>query len=314
MALTISPMDASFGVTVSGIDFTGGICAEDQRVLHDLWLEHGILLLRGVNASAEQQIEFSRLFGALESHPLKTIRSGAHPELIELSSEDARNSPRQRWDGEEVIGRLPWHKDLIYTARPNRGAVLRAVVLPERDGETGFGDQALAYDALPETTKTRIHGLEVVYRFEVNLFKMPFLDTSGYDPGPNGPKSPADLDFPDFPDSLYPLVLVHPVTGRKSLNVCPMFMDHLHGVDAKMGDTLLQELVAHVCRPEFTYLHTWVAGDMILWDNWRMMHSARGIRPGERRLIHRTTITGYSGDAGERALGRALNSHSAAPN
>ena len=308
MAFTINPLCERFGVAVTGVDFSDPFSAQDRHLLHELWLEHGIMLVRGKHASARAQIAFSRIFGELEAHPLKTIRSHAYPELIELSSDDARNSPMQRWDEQDVIGRLPWHKDLIYTARPNRGAVLRAVVLPEHDGETGFGDQTLAYDALPDEMKARIDGLEVVYRFEVNLFKMPFLDTSGYDPGPDGPQSPGDLGFPDFPDSLYPLVFVHPVTGRKSLNVCPMFMDHLHGVDREQGDSLLRELVEHVARPEFTYLHKWREGDMILWDNWRLMHSAPGIRPGEKRLIHRTTI------AGDRSLGRPLGEVRAAVN
>jgi len=39
---------------------------------------------------------------------------------------------------------------------------------------------------------------------------------------------------------------------------------------------------------------------MILWDNWRAMHCARGTPPGTKRLIHRTTI------AGGVALGRQL--------
>lgn len=291
MSMLVAPLCNRFGVQVSGIDFNEPLTAAQEFQFRDLWLEHGIVLVRGKNVSPEAQIGFSRLFGDLEEHPLKNIRSKTYPELMELSSEDERSSPRQRWGEDEVIGRLPWHKDLIYTARPNRGAVLRAVVLPEHDGETGFGDQTLAYEALSDVMKARIDGLRVVYRFEVNLFKMPFLDTEGYDPGPNAPQKPADVGYPDFPDSLYPLVIVHPETGRKSLNVCPMFMDHIHDFDKEEGDALLRELVAHVTQPQFTYLHSWHVGDMILWDNWRLMHSAPGIRPGEQRLIHRTTIT-----------------------
>jgi len=64
------------------------------------------------------------------------------------------------------------------------------------------------------------------------------------------------------------------------------------GVAPEESDALLRELVAHVTRPEFCYLHTWTPGEMILWDNWRFMHSAPGIKPGDRRVIHRTTILG----------------------
>ncbi|MDY0007683.1 MAG: TauD/TfdA family dioxygenase [Spongiibacteraceae bacterium] len=301
MTLTISPLCDNFGVAVSGIDFAVPITAEEQRQLYSLWLEHGIMLIRGKNVTPEAQIAFSRLFGELEAHPLKNIRSEKYPELMELNSEDTRTNPVARWDGEAVIGRLPWHKDLIYTAKPNRGALLRAVKLPEHDGETGFGDQTKAYEALSPEMKARIDGLEVVYRFELNLLNMPFLDTSNYEPGPNVPKKPSDLGFQDFPDSLYPLVFVHPETGRKSLNVCPMFVDRIHNMDKAEGDALLHELVAHVTRPEFTYMHKWREGDMVLWDNWRLMHTAAGVRPGEKRLIHRTTIVG------DQVLGKVLD-------
>ena len=42
----------------------------------------------------------------------------------------------------------------------------------------------------------------------------------------------------------------------------------------------------------------WQQDDMVLWDNWRMLHSARGVPPGEARKMRRTTI------AGDYALGR----------
>ena len=37
-----------------------------------------------------------------------------------------------RYHGEDIVGRLDWHIDLHYTGRPNHGALLRAVVVPEQ--------------------------------------------------------------------------------------------------------------------------------------------------------------------------------------
>ena len=53
--------------------------------------------------------------------------------------------------------------------------------------------------------------------------------------------------------------------------------------------------------PEFHYFHQWQPGDMVLWDNWRAMHCATGVKPGVERVIHRTTI---KGDA---TLGRVVD-------
>jgi taurine dioxygenase len=292
MTLGISPLSEQLGVVVEGVDFARpleGSVADELRVL---WREHGLLLVRGSNVTPEAQIAFSRLFGELEAHPLKTIRAGAWPELMELDSRDQRTNPLSYWNDEPVIGRLPWHKDLIYTARPNHGAVLRAVDIPATDGETGFGDQQKAWEALPPSMQSRLEGLEVVYRFGVNLLEMPFLDTSHYRPGPGVPRSTKEAGFPDFPDSVYPLVMRHPVTSKHVLTISPMFMLRLEGLPAAEGEALGRELVAHVTRPEFCHLHRWTPGEMILWDNWRFMHSSPGIPPGQQRMIHRTTIVG----------------------
>lgn len=298
MSISIAPLSDQLGVIVSGIDFARPADDALRQQLRDLWQQHGMLLIRGANVSPEAQIEFSRIFGQLEAHPLKTIRADKYPELMELNSDDTRTNPVAYWGGKAVIGRLPWHKDLIYTAKPNHGAILRAVLIPDNDGETGYGDQQKAYDALSADMKKRIEPLEVVYRFDVNFRNMPFIDTSNYEPGPDTPTSTRQLGFPDFPDSIYPLVLVHPVTGRRSLNISPMFLHRIANRPEAEGTPLLQELVAHVTKPQFCYLHKWTPGEMILWDNWRFMHSAPGISPGDHRIIHRTTILG------DRILGR----------
>ena len=288
--ITATALSNNVGLAVEGIDLSRPLerMVEDQ--LRTLWLEHGLLLLRGQCRTVAEQIRFSRVFGELEIHPLERIRHKDHPELIELNSADEQTNPTSSWDGEDWIGRLGWHTDLIYSGKPNLGAVLRAVILPANDGQTGYADRGAAYDALPDSVKEAIADLEVVYRFEVNLYRMPYLDTSGYLAGPGAPDKPADVGFPDFPDSVYPLVVSHPVSGRKVLNVCPMFLSHIRDRPEGGGDPLLQSLVDHVTDERFSYHHSWKRDDIILWDNWRMMHCAPGIRPGDERLIHRTTI------------------------
>jgi len=288
--ITATALLNDVGVAVDGIDLSRPLERAVEEELRALWLEHGLLLLRGQCRTVAEQIRFSRTFGELEIHPLERIRHKDYPELIELNSADEQTNPTSSWDGEDWIGRLGWHTDLIYSGKPNLGAVLRAVILPANDGQTGYADRGAAYNALPDSVKEEIADLEIVYRFEVNLYRMPYLDTSGYLAGPGAPDKPSDVGFPDFPDSVYPLVVSHPVSGRKVLNVCPMFLSHIRGRREGGGDPLLQSLVDHVTDKRFSYHHSWERDDIILWDNWRMMHCAPGIRPGDERLIHRTTI------------------------
>ena len=199
--------------------------------------------------------------------------------------------------------------DLHYTGKPNHGALLRALIVAEEDGLTGFGDLEKAYNALDDTTKARIADIEVAYQFNMQRRKMRFVDVEGYEPGPGLPQKPSDIGFPDFPDSIYPAVVVHPVTGRKILEIVEQFLDRVidpetAGMSAAEADDLLRELVAHTRKPEFHYFHKWQRGDMVLWDNWRAMHSTTGTAPGVKRLINRTTIEG------DVVLGRQLQAAS----
>jgi len=297
MSLRTRPLD-HVGVEVLDFDINEPIRDETKSELESLWNEHAILLFRGQDIDAPKQIEFSRIFGPLEKHPLKTTRSAEYPELFELVNGGPNDKLQTAfYNGEEVVGRLDWHMDLHYTGRPNRGALIRAVQIASEDGETGFGDLAKAYAALPTELQERIAGLEVAYRFNMQRRDMRFVDVTGYEPGPHSPKVPADMGFPDFADSIYPIVVEHPVTGVQVLEIVEQFLDRViepekSGMSAEQGDELLRELVAHTRKPEFHYFHKWKQGDMVLWDNWRAMHCTKGTKPGVKRVVNRTTIEG----------------------
>jgi taurine dioxygenase len=296
----------SVGAEVSGFDINAAMTPELQAELKALWYEHGILLFRGQDVTPEKQIEFSRIFGPLEMHPLATTTSLEYPELFVLENGGDKDKYQTAfYQGQAVVGRLDWHKDLHYTGKPNHGALLRAVVVAAEDGLTGFGDLQKAYDALDPALQQKLAGLEVASQFNMQRRQMRFVDMEGYEPGPDSPQKPSDMGFPDFPDAVYPIVVQHPVTGANLLEIVEQFLDRVieperAGMTDTEADALLRELVAHTRKPEFHYFHEWEEGDMVLWDNWRAMHCTTGTAPGVKRLINRTTI------AGEVMLGRQL--------
>jgi taurine dioxygenase len=305
MTLEIKPLN-NVGVEVTGFDINAPISDETKEELKSLWYQHGILIFRNQDITAEKQIEFSRIFGPLELHPLKATTSDDYPELFVLESggdKDGFNTGFYK--GEEIVGRLDWHIDLHYTGRPNHGALLRAVVVQQDDGLTGFGDLAAAYDALSDDIKTQLQDLEIAYAFCMQRKHMRYVNLEGYQPGPQSPRKPSDMNFPDFADTVYPAVHTHPISGRKVLGTVEQFLDRVtnRGVIGLSNDEaieLLEFLVDHIRKPEFHYFHEWREGDMVLWDNWRAMHCTTGTRPGVKRLINRTTI------AGDVQLGRVL--------
>jgi len=297
------------GVEVSGFDITAAVDDDLKQELISLWDEHAILVFRGQDVTPERQIEFSRIFGPLESHPLKATISPEYPELFMLASDPEQEKYlTASYQGQTMVSKLDWHMDLHYTGKPNRGALLRAVVCAEEDGLTGFGDLAKAWDALDAVTQALLEKIEVTYAFSMQRRHMRFVDLEGYEPGPYSPRKPSDINYPNFPEIAYPAVVTHPVTGRKILEICEQFLERIvtpHQADLSNDEAieLLEMLVAHTRKPEFHYFHEWQEGDMVLWDNWRAMHCATGTKPGIKRVIHRTTI------AGDATLGRVVDSN-----
>ncbi|MEM9255842.1 MAG: TauD/TfdA family dioxygenase [Pseudomonadota bacterium] len=306
MALSIRPLD-NVGVEVSGFDIREPVDEALAQELVALWNEHAILLFRKQEVTPANQIAFSRLFGELELHPIEETRSLEYPELFTLVNDPDKEKFMTATYAEGLrVNKLDWHMDLHYTGKPNRGALLHGVVCAKEDGLTGFGDLAVAYDALDADTRALLEKVEVTYAFSVQRRHMRYVDLQGYEPGPFSPRKPADIHYPNFPEVAYPAVLTHPVTGRRVLEICEQFLEriiapHRVGLSNDEAIELLERLVRHTRQPEFHYFHHWRPGDMILWDNWRAMHCATGTKPGVERLIHRTTIMG------DATLGRVLD-------
>jgi len=305
MSLKVKSL-ANVGVEVSGFDIRKPLPDELKQELVQLWNVHGIVLFRNQDIDPRLQIEFSRVFGALEMHPLKATTSDEYPELFMLVNDPVKEKyMTASYKGKTIVSKLDWHMDLHYTGKPNRGAILRSVVVAKEEGRTGFGDLAKAYDALDDKTKALLEKLEVVYSFSMQRRHMRFVDLDDYEPGAFSPMKPSDMQFPGFPEVAYPAVVTHPVTGRKVLEIAEQMLDrfvapHKAGLSNDEAIDLMQMLVEHTRKAEFHYFHQWRDGDLILWDNWRAMHCTTGTAPGVERVIHRTTIMG------DRALGRVL--------
>lgn len=277
-----------------------------RQDLRDHWLQDGLLVFRGSEVTPQFQIELSRVFGELEVHPIPELVTAGTPELITLVS-DQNKEGRFEIDGKPSIAFLPWHSDLVFTDRINHGGVLTARQISSWGGETGFIDQVQAYDLLPDDLKAQIEGLEIVYQLCVNPGYSRYgtksavrtLRMSEFE------KSVGPRLESDYPPVVHPMVFRQPDTGRKVLNISPFGALHILGRDDEAGHALLQRLVDHLVSCP-AYHHRWKPSEMLLWDNWRMVHSVSGAAPDEVRVMQRTTIMGDYG------LGRKLSPHQAA--
>ena len=298
--------EPAFGASVHGLTRGDLDDAETGEALRALWIEKGVLHFTGLDGT-EALVALSRIFGNLERHMFKESWVDGFPELVNIKYWRGNGSVYEV-AGQERGGFLPWHSDLIYSDKINRGGILRAVDIPAHgDGRTGFIDRIPAYETLPDDLKRRIEGLHVVYAMDLNIEHMRFGKPDGarlIELAPSALRIMA-REY-SYPRILHPMVFEQPETGRKVLNVSPWFALGIYEMGGPEGEALLAEVIAHCTEAAPRYFHEWRAGDMVLWDNWRTLHCATGVDPDDRRVMQRTTITG------DYALGRKLDGASAA--
>jgi taurine dioxygenase len=93
-------------------------------------------------------------------------------------------------------------------------------------------------------------------------------------------------------EAVHPVVITHPLSGRKSLYVNPGFTVCFEGWTHEESQPLLQHLFRHATRPEYTCRFRWRDGSIAFWDNRATWHYAANDYHGSRRLLHRITIGG----------------------
>jgi taurine dioxygenase len=296
----------TFGVVVSALEPQAIATPKVRNQLYDLWIDKGVIVFKGL-ADLETQIQLSEIYGKPEIHPLLVGIERPREHFVIAEIEYVReDGDLYEIDGELRGGYLPWHFDLAYMEKINHGGILRGAVLPKRGGETGFIDRIAAYSALPEDLKERIEGLWVIHHYLADATKAKFGERPDRCLQLSRNIQMA-LEHPSVQAPVsHPLVYTQKETGRKVLNVSPWHAVAIEGMENAEGDALLKRVIDHLIRPEFAYFHKWEDNDMVLWDNWRMLHCACGVPPGEQRKMRRTTI------AGDYELGRRPGATAAA--
>ena len=167
--LDIRPEDGPIGAEITGLDLTRPLDDESFAEIEAALVRHAAVVIRDNLLTPPQLAAFSRRFGAPQINVRAEARNADTPEVFWISNitEDGKAV------GSHDAGRY-WHFDLCYLKAPSRVTLLNALEVPSRDGEvfgdTQFASAAAAYDALPETMKTRLDGLEAAngYRFMWN--------------------------------------------------------------------------------------------------------------------------------------------------
>ena len=231
-----------------------------------LLVQRGVLVFRQLCLNDEQQVTLARLLGRL--------REEGDNGIFKITLDERANAR-----ADYLKGSFLWHIDGTHDDVPIFASLLSGRVLSATGGQTEFASSYAAYEALPQTTKSRIQDLKVIHSVETSMRR------AGIE------ASEANLQYwRSIPDKVQNLVWSHK-SGRKSL-VIGCHASHVVGMEREEGRKLLEELLAWATQPRFVYRHAWSVGDLLIWDNTGVLHRAEPYPSNSGRMMHRTTLLG----------------------
>jgi taurine dioxygenase len=293
--------DLHFGARVTGL--TKAMAADPalQAELNAVFEDRGVIVFSGMEPTLETQQAVSNIFGPPKRMPLKTSTTAPddpYASVLEITREPgAVDNQVVEVGGQRLCNWRPFHFDHAYTKELNRGGVLRCVIMPPAGGLTGFVDGVQLYRDMDPDLRARIEGLYVIYTlntlFTDMRFGLPRDFRQVVDEAPefvNSIRAHSD----SLPRAMHPAVWTRR-DGQKVLHVSGQHSVGVAGHENPEGDALLGAVCQEIIDKAKPYFHDWKPDDMVLWDNWRMLHGVSGIDPSHTRKVQRTTITGDYG-------------------
>jgi taurine dioxygenase len=88
----------------------------------------------------------------------------------------------------------------------------------------------------------------------------------------------------------HPVVRKHPVTGRKALYSVSGSSFGIEGMREDEAVELLDELKVHATQPKYQVRLKYGVGDIVIWDNASLLHSATLTDLEDPRTLWRITV------------------------
>ncbi len=142
---TVQPLSGSVGAILDDMDISRDLSTEEVAEIRRAWHEHLVIFFRNQMLSDERLMAFGRRFGDLYIHP-NLAKKGPHPEVIHVVKEP---------EATRLVG-AEWHTDTGHVECPPMGAILYALELPPKGGDTLFANQYLAYETLSDGLKSML--------------------------------------------------------------------------------------------------------------------------------------------------------------
>jgi taurine dioxygenase len=299
--LDIRPLENNlpFGIRIGGLTLDQANDPAIRAEIASLFEQQGMIVFENMETSDEMQLAISAAIGPLKEHPVKSLSrvdQDTMPGVIKIAVTPEFGGIVEV-GGKAVSHWLPWHFDHCYNDELNRAGVLRAIDIVEDGGITGFADGVALYNAFPKDLLARIEGKDILYSLSTQYSQMVFgkpADMKIIRPKPMNEEFQKQAAA--MPRAIHPAVWTR-ASGEKVLHVSAYMSEGIDGAEDAAGNALLEEVAQTINRLATTcsYHHRWKPTELIVWDNWRMLHMVSGNNPDESRTMHRTTIRGDYG-------------------
>ncbi len=270
--IRVEPLPGGFGAEILDIDLAGPVSDACFDEIRRAFADHSVIFFRDQHITPEQHIAFAERWGDINVNRFFEALPD-YPMIAQVRKEP---------DHAENIGSV-WHTDHSYDQEPALGSILLAREVPESGGDTLFASMYKAYEGLSVGLKGMLEGLRAVHSSR-HVF--------GYDGNAGSREGRFQNAERAVQDAVHPVVIRHPETGRRALYVNPDFTVTFEGWSKADSEPLLTYLYRHAASPEFTCRFSWRVGSIAFWDNRATWHKALNDYPGQRRHMHRITISG----------------------
>lgn len=276
--MDIRHLPACMGAEIGGVDLAQPLATDAFEAVRDALHRHHVLVFRAQRLAPAQFHAFAARFGRPEPHVLDQFHHPEIPDILILSNVQKDGKPTGLADGGTY-----WHSDYSYLPVPARATLLYSVTVPQAGGDTLFADQEQAYLDLPEATKRRIDPLIGRHLYGNRDDLDPQSRLIAY------PLSEAQKQERRIEVIRHPLVRRHPYTGRKALYAVSGTSLGIEGMGEDEALALLRELAAFSTQPKYRLRVSYGVGDVVMWDNASVLHSATLTDPAHARTLLRIT-------------------------
>ncbi len=276
LGIELRALSDGFGAETHQIDLSQNLSQQQFDELTRAFFASQVLVLRGQRLSAAQFHAFARRLGPPEPHVIDQFHHPQIADILILSNVLRDGKPTGLADAGTYF-----HSDYSYLAEPARATTLYSIQVPSRGGDTLFANQYAAYDDLADAMKRRLDGLVALHHY------------GNRDDQDKASRTVASVLSAEQEARMqwvrHRIARPHPVTGRIALYAVSGSSFGIEGWPQDEARDLLDELKRHATHKKYQMAVRYGVGDVVIWDNASILHSATLTDPADPRTLWRIT-------------------------